>query len=81
MGHRPDTSDEQWLRKCVQVVDSIDVPNKIEYLGSLAILGNLIFDIISEETMQQPSLAEYAAPIARELGFIVNFRINGTFRV
>ncbi len=75
MRHHADTSDEQWLRKCVQVADSIDVPNKIEYLGSLAILGNLtfdsqtIFDIILEETMQQPSIAEYAAPIAREQGF------------
>ena len=74
MGHHADTNDEQWLRKCIQVADSIDVPNKIEYLGSLAILGNLIFDsqtifdIISEETMQQPSIAEYAAPIAREQG-------------
>ena len=74
MRHHAGTSDEQWLRKCVQVADSIDVPNKIEYLGSLAILGNLIFDsqtifdIISEETMQQPSIAEYAAPIAREQG-------------
>ena len=75
MGHHADTSDEQWFRRCVQVADSIDVPNKVEYLASLAILGNLIFDsqtildIISEETMQQPSIAEYTAPIARELGF------------
>ena len=74
MRHHAGTSDEQWLRKCVQVADSIDVPNKAEYFGSLAILGNLIFDsqtildIISEETMQHPSITEYTAPIAREQG-------------
>ena len=75
MKHQADTSDEQWLRKCVQVANSIAVPNKAEYLGSLAILGNLIYDsqtllnIISEETMQHPSITEYTAPLARELGF------------
>jgi hypothetical protein len=51
-----------------------DVPNKPEYLGSLAVLGNLIYDaqtileIISEETMQQPSIVEHVAPLAREQG-------------
>ena len=56
---------EEWLRRCVQIVDSIDVPNKPAYLGSLAVLGNLIYDpetisnIILEETMQQPSIIEY----------------------
>lgn len=75
MGHQAEKSGEQWLRKCVQVADTIDVPNKAEYLGSLAILGNITFDsqtildIISEETMQHPSITEYTAPIAREQGF------------
>ncbi len=67
-------NEEEWLRRCVQTADNIDVPNKPEYLGSLAVLGNLIYDaqtileIISEETMQQSSIAEYLAPEAREQG-------------
>ena len=69
-----DVDSEQWLRRCVQAADSIDVVNKPEYLGSLAVLGNLVYDsqmildIISEETMQQPPIVEYVAPQAREQG-------------
>ena len=69
-----DINAEQWLRHCVQTADGIDVPNKPEYLGGLAVLGNLVYDaqtileIISEETMQQPSIVEYVAPQAREQG-------------
>ncbi len=74
MKHPADMDAEQWLRRCIQTADSIDVPNKPEYLGSLAVLGNLVYDaqtileIISEETMQQPSIVEYVAPQAREQG-------------
>ena len=69
-----DMDAAQWLRQCVQIADRIDVPNKPEYLGSLAVLGNLVYDaqtileIISEETMQQSSIAEYLAPEAHEQG-------------
>lgn len=69
-----DMNEEEWLRRCVQTADDIDVPNKPEYLGSLAVLGNLVYDaqtileIISEETMQQSSIAEYLAPEAHEQG-------------
>ena len=69
-----DMDAEQWLRRCVQTADSIDVSSKPKYLGSLAVLGNLVYDsetileIISEETMQQPSIVEYVAPQAREQG-------------
>ena len=65
-------SSEEWLRRCVQTADSIDVPNKPAYLGSLAVLGNLIYDpetisnIISEETMNQPSIIEYWGEQARQ---------------
>ena len=65
---------EEWLRRCVQTADSIDVPNKPAYLGSLAVLGNLIYDpetisnIILEETMNQPSIIEYWAEEARQQG-------------
>ncbi len=74
MKHPADIDAEQWLRRCVQTADSIDVPNKPEYLGSLVILGNLIYDsqtildMISEETMQHPPIVEYVAPQAREIG-------------
>ena len=69
-----DMNAKQWLRRCVQTAESIDVPNKPEYLGSLVVLGNLVYDaqtileIISEETMQQSSIAEYLAPEAHEQG-------------
>ena len=63
---RPEGVDaEQWLRRCVQTADNVDVPNKPAYLGSLAILGNLVYEselisnIIQEETMQQPNIIEY----------------------
>ncbi len=78
MRHQVDSV--QWLRQCVRVADSIDVPNKAAYLGSLAILGNLIYDpqiikdIIMEETMQQPSIVEYMAPQAHEQGVMKSTR-------
>ena len=67
-------SSEEWLRRCVQTADSLDVPNKPAYLGSLAVLGNLIYDpetisnIILEETMNQPSILEYWAERAHQQG-------------
>ena len=60
-----DVDAEEWLRRCVQTADSVDVPNKTEYLGVLAVLGNLVYEselisnIIQEETMQQPNIIEY----------------------
>ncbi len=75
MGHKTDIDADQWLRRCVQVADSMEVPNKAAYLGSLAILGNIVYDsqtildIISEETMQHPPIVEYVAPQAHEKGF------------
>lgn len=77
-----DINAVQWLRRCVQIADSIDVPNKPEYLGSLAVLGNLVYDsqtildIISEETMQHPSIVEYVAPQARKQGIQETTREN-----
>ena len=56
---------EDWLRRCVQAADSVNVPNKPEYLGILALLGNLVYEaetisnVILEETMHQPSIIEY----------------------
>ena len=65
MGRPRGVDSDEWLRRCVQAADSVEVPNKPAYLGSLAVLSNLIYDpatistIILEETMQQPSIIEY----------------------
>ena len=67
-------NSDQWIRQCVQTADSIDVANKPEYLASLVILGNLVYDtqtmidIISEETLHQSSVVEYVTPQARKQG-------------
>lgn len=69
-----DVSGEEWLRRCVQIADSIDVPNKPAYLGSLAVLSDLVYEpetilnIILEETMHQPSIVEYLAEEAHQQG-------------
>ena len=74
MKHPVNMDAEQWLRRCIQTADGIDVSNKTEYLGSLAILGNLIYnsetilEIISEEIMQHAPIVEYLAPKAHEQG-------------
>lgn len=58
---------EEWLRRCVRVADSIEVPDKAEYLACLAVLGNLAYEpqtvlsIILEETMQESTLVQYIA--------------------
>lgn len=65
MKHPDDVDEEQWLRRCIQVADSIDVHDKAAYFAGLAVLGNLkyehrtILDIIVEETMQESPLVEY----------------------
>ena len=65
MKHPTDIDAEEWLRRCVQTADSVDVPNKPAYLGSLAVLGNLVYEsevisnILLEETMQHPNIIQY----------------------
>ena len=82
---RPENvSEDDWLRRCVQTADSVNVPNKPKYLGILALLGNLVYEaetisnIILEETMNQPSIIEYwterAAAEAHQQGVIENTR-------
>lgn len=74
MGHETDIADEEWIRRCVQIADSLDVPDKTAYLGSLAVFGSLVYEsqmimeIILEETMQHAPIVEYLAPQAREQG-------------
>ena len=69
-----DVSAEAWLRRCVQTADSVNVENKTAYLGTLAVLGSLVYEpetilnVISEETMERPSISEYFAPEALQQG-------------
>ena len=35
---------EQWLRRCVQTADNLDIPSKAEYLTELAILSGLVYE-------------------------------------
>ena len=69
-----DVSAEAWLRRCVQTADSINVENKTAYLGTLAVLGSLVYEpetilnIISEETMERPSIFEHFASEALQQG-------------
>ena len=69
-----DVSAEVWLRRCVQTTDSMNVENKTAYLGTLAVLGSLVYEpemilnIISEETMERPSIFEHFAAEALQQG-------------
>ena len=66
--------DNQWLRRCVQTADNLDVPNKAEYLTELAILSGLVYEpqmirnIISEETMYESSIVRYFAEKGHQAG-------------
>jgi hypothetical protein len=72
---RPANMDaEQWLRHCIQVADSIEVPDKPAYLAGMAVLGNLVYehhlilDIISEVTMHESTLVQYLTEEAHQQG-------------
>ena len=65
---------EQWLRRCVQTADNLDIPSKVEYLTELAILSGLVYEpqmirnIISEETMYESSIVRYFTERATQQG-------------
>ena len=69
-----DVSAEAWLRRCIQTADSVNVEKKTAYLGTLAVLGSLVYEpetilnIISEETMERPSIFEHFAAEALQHG-------------
>ena len=66
--------DNQWLRRCVQTADNLDIPNKAEYLTELAILSGLVYEpqmirnIVSEETMYESSIVRYFTERATQQG-------------
>lgn len=69
-----EVSTEEWLRRCVRVADSLDVPNKPAYLGGMAVLGNLTYDrhllwkVLTEETMHESDLVQYWSAIEKQKG-------------
>ena len=70
------TPSEEWVRECVRAVDelNLDARDKTNFLGNMLTLGGLvynpqtIFDIISEETMYESSIAQHFAERGRREG-------------
>lgn len=62
-----DVDSKVWLQECVDVAQTIsmDEPDKQDYLASMAILSDIVFDfqdirnIIPEATMHESSFAQY----------------------
>lgn len=68
-----DVDKDEWLRRCIQTADSLEVPDKLAYLGGMAMLGNLdyekeqILEMIRRHTMHESDLYQYmSANGARE---------------
>lgn len=62
-----DVNKSEWLRRCIATVDSLDVPNKLDTLGVLAVLGNALYD---NETILNTirRITMNAAPIVQYVG-------------
>ena len=62
-----DVNESEWLRRCIATVDSLDVPNKLDTLGVLAVLGNALYD---NETILETirRITMNAAPIVQYVG-------------
>ncbi len=60
-----DVSADAWLQRCIEAVDSLSVPHKLDLLGSLAALASAIYDIatisemIRRTTMEAIPIVEY----------------------
>ena len=56
---------DAWLRRCIQTADNIDVPNKLDTLGVMAVLGNLVYEkehilnIVRRLTMHEIPIVQY----------------------
>ena len=62
-----DVNESEWLRRCIATVDSLDVPNKLDTLGVLAVLGNALYDNEAIlETIRRITMN--AAPIVQYVG-------------
>ncbi len=62
---------DEWLHRCIQTADTVDMPNKLDTLGVMAVLGNLIYDkehildIVRRLTMHEAPIVQYFAAAAR----------------
>ena len=60
-----DVSADAWLQQCIEAVDGLSVPHKLDLLGSLAALASAIYDIatisemIRRTTMEAIPIVEY----------------------
>ena len=60
-----DVSADAWLQRCIEAVDGLSVPHKLDLLGSLAALASAIYDIatisaiIRRTTMEAIPIVEY----------------------
>ncbi len=68
-----DVDKDEWLRRCIQTADSLEVPDKLAYLGGMAMLGNLdyekeqILEMIRRHTMHESDLYQHVgAHVLRE---------------
>ncbi len=62
-----DVNEAEWLRRCIQTVDSLEMPNKLDTLGILAVLGSAIYDNETIlDTIRRVTMNE--APIVQYLG-------------
>ena len=64
---------DEWLHRCIQTADTVDMPNKLDTLGVMAVLGNLIYDkehildIVRRLTMHEAPIVQYfAAAVCRK---------------
>ena len=67
---------EEWFRECIRAVDELGLApsDKADFLVGMSTLGGLVYDsqtlfnIISEETMYESSIAQHFAQRGREEG-------------
>ena len=56
---------DEWLQRCIQTADNIDMPNKLDTLGVMAVLGNVIFEkerileVVRRLTMHEIPIVQY----------------------
>ena len=62
-----DVSADAWLQRCIEAVDSLSVPHKLDMLSALAVLGSAIYDIATILDMIRRTTMD-VAPIVEYLG-------------
>ena len=62
-----DVSADAWLQRCIEAVDGLSVPHKLDMLSALAVLGSAIYDIATILEMIRRTTMD-VAPIVEYLG-------------